>query len=81
MAEAGNAEPRTRQCRNDRHGEQESALAMEEQSDLCHREHLLSLKPEVLERFGCLAVQDRRVAFLTAAGRQVSLGDPRSGAV
>jgi hypothetical protein len=48
-----------------------------EESDLgSHREHLLPLEPEVLERFGRLAEQARRTALVTAARCEVALGDP-----
>ena len=48
-----------------------------QESDLgSHREHLLSLEPEVLERFGRLAVQARRTALIAATRREVALGNP-----
>ena len=47
----------------------------------CHREHLLPLEPEILESFGCAAVQHRGPTLVATAGREVALGDPRGRAV
>jgi len=58
-------------------GENDSDSTPGEESDLgSHREHLLPLEPEVLERFGRLAVQPRRTALIAAARREVALGNP-----
>src|SRR6478672_13588688 len=64
-------------CRNDGECEHQRATAVEEKSELCHREHLLPLEPEVLESFCRLAVQNRCATLVAAPGRQVTLGDPR----
>jgi hypothetical protein len=58
-------------------GDDDGCATPGEESDLgSHREHLLSLEPEVLERFGRLAVQARRTALITATRREVALGNP-----
>ena len=58
-------------------GENDSDSTPGEESDLgSHREHLLPLEPEVLERFGRLAVQARRTALIAATRREVALGNP-----
>ena len=58
-------------------GENHSHSTPGEESDLgSHREHLLPLEPEVLERFGRLAVQARRTALIAATRREVALGNP-----
>jgi hypothetical protein len=47
-----------------------------------HRGHLLSfLEPEVLERFGSVAVEARCGTVVSTARREVALSDPRGGAV
>ena len=67
----------TRDRRNDRQGIHESGTTPGEKRDLRgHREHLLPLEPEVLERFGRLAVQTRRTALIAATRREVALGNP-----
>ena len=72
MAVAG---PRERGERGQ--GENHSRSTPGEESDLgSHREHLLPLEPEVLERFGRLAVQTRRTALIAATRREVALGNP-----
>ena len=57
--------------------EHQRATAVEEKSELCHREHLLPLEPEVLESFCRLTVENRCATLVAAPGRQVTLGDPR----
>ena len=77
MAAAGTAVTRTRERGEQRQGDDDGSSAPGEESDLgSHREHLLPLEPEVLERFGRLAEQGRRTALVTAARCEVALGDP-----
>ena len=72
----------TRDRRNDRQGIHESGTTPGEKRDLRgHREHLLPSESEVLERLRRLAVQARRAALVPSPGREIALGDPRSGAV
>ena len=70
-------EPRADDSSDDGDREHQRTTAVEEKSELCHREHLLPLEPEILEGFCRLAVQDRGTALVAALGRQVTLGDPR----
>ena len=75
-------EPSTGNGRDDGQGKHQRAAAVQEQSDLgCHREHLLPSETEILERFGCLAVERRGAALVAAAGGEIALGDPRGRAV
>jgi len=68
---------RTRERREQRQGDNDGRSTPGEESDLgSHREHLLPLEPEVLERFGRLAVQTRRTALIAATRREVALGNP-----
>ena len=48
---------------------------------VCHREHLPSSEPEILERLGRAAVEHRCLPFISTLGGQVALRDPRSSAV
>jgi hypothetical protein len=72
------AEPtRTRERGEQRQSDDDGRSTPGEESDLgSHREHLLPLEPEVLERFGRLAVQARRTALIAATRREVALGNP-----
>jgi hypothetical protein len=68
--------------RNDSQNENDRRATMEQERDFGgHREHLLPSEPEVLERFGRLAVEDRRTALVTAPSSEIALGDPRGRAV
>jgi len=77
MTVARLAVARPRKGGEQRQGDDDGCSTPGEESDLgSHREHLLPLEPEVLERFGRLAEQDRRTALVTAARCEVALGDP-----
>lgn len=74
---AAMAVTRSREGGEQRQGENDGGSTPGEESDLgSHREHLLPLEPEVLERFGRLAVEARRTALITATRREVALSDP-----
>src|SRR3954464_4645662 len=74
MAETGTEQ---RECGEQR--ERDYRIPPKQNRELgCHSEvHLLPLEPEVLERLGCAAVQNRRTTLVSPPRRQVSLGDPR----
>jgi hypothetical protein len=73
---------RPREGGEQRQGDDDGRSTPGEESDLgSHREHLLPLEPEVLERFGRLAVKARRTALITATPREVALGNPGRRAV
>src|SRR5581483_3884269 len=77
MPEAGRDEREGRE--HDRH---QHRVTLEEESELdSHREHLLPLEPEVLERFGGPPEEDGRPPFVAAPRREIALGDPRGRAV
>ena len=77
MTFARMAVTRPREGGEQRQGDDDSRSTPGEESDLgSHREHLLPLEPEVLERFGRLAEQGRRTALITATRSEVALGDP-----
>lgn len=59
--------------------EEHECAATEEAA--CHREHLPSSEPEILERLGGTAVEHRCTPFVSTPGGQVALRDPRRGAV
>jgi hypothetical protein len=63
------------------HGDEDDEDDENEQLDLIrtHSIHLLSLEPEVLERFGCVPVELRGDPVLTSPRRQIALGDPDRG--
>jgi hypothetical protein len=63
---------------HDQREEHESAPTEEA---VCHREHLPSSEPEVLERLGGTAEEHRCAPFVATLGGQVALGDPRRGTV
>ena len=74
MAETGTEQ---RECGEQR--ERDYRIPPKQDRELgCHSEvHLLPLEPEVLERLGCTAVQNRCATLFSPPRRQVALGDPR----
>jgi hypothetical protein len=66
---------------NERRGRDHGTTLREDGKLRCHREHLLPLEPEILERFGCTAVQHRRPTLVAAPCCKVALGDPRGSTV
>jgi hypothetical protein len=68
--------------RDNSHNQHDCRAAVQQERNFGgHREHLLPSETEVLERFGRLAVENRRTALVTAPRREVALGDPRGGTV
>ncbi len=67
---------------NDRdHDQREKHKHAPTEEAVCHREHLPSSEPEVLERLGCTAEKHRCAPFVSTLGGQIALGDPRCGAM
>ena len=75
-------EPGGKHCNHyERRGRNRGTTLHEDGKLRCHREHLLPLEPEVLERFGCAAIEHRRATLVTTPRCKVSLSDPGSSAV
>ncbi len=75
-------DPGGKHCNHyERRGRKRGTTLHEDGKLRCHREHLLPLEPEVLERFGCAAVQNRRPTLVATPRCKIPLGNPCGSAV